>query len=165
MPCAAVVIGSAALHVAVIGAAHVRLAAHASMCPSEPPPVVPVDLVTIADKTNIAPTVTEEQQARSRNRSRRRTPAPEPEPQPPSPKMRPNLRRPNCNPTPQPRTRRQRRRRRPQPTQKPQPDQTQHKFNVDNVLALLNKLAPKSHAPANAKLADRTVRGIGARTR
>jgi hypothetical protein len=49
------------------------------------------------------------------------------------------------------------------PRMRPAPDKAPKNFNVDSVLALLNKVAPKANTPANAKLADRNMRGIGDR--
>lgn len=151
------VIGSATLHVVVIGAAMFAWP-HSLDVSSEPPPIVPVDLITIGEKTNIAPTVKEEQQPQPEPQPQEEAvqePEPQPQPEeaaePAPPELQPNAA-PEPTPAP-PQT--------PTPRMKPQPDQTQQKFNVDNVLALLNKVAPKSNAPANAKLASRTVRGIG----
>ena len=45
------------------------------------------------------------------------------------------------------------------PRRKPQPQQ---RFDVDSVLALLDKRAPKPQPPVNAKPAEETVKGLGA---
>jgi len=127
----------------------------------ESPPVVPVDLVTIAPKTNVRATV-------------RPQPHIAPEPTPPVPKVMPaptppqpaeekpqEAAEPIAAPTP-----------RPILLHKPKPPEEQPKekeeeksFDVDKVLALLNKVAPSQQAAApNARSAARTVRGIGAQT-
>src|SRR5712671_4405756 len=122
---------SGVLHVAVIAAATVAWP-HAIEQSEEIPSVVPVDLVTIADVTNIAPSAQE-------------TPKPETpsEPTPPQPQAAP-----------------------PPPPQAevapPEPDQP--KFDVDTVLAMLDKRTPKPAAPPPpiAKPAETTVKGLGA---
>src|SRR5437660_4100207 len=125
---------------------------------SESPPVVPVDLVTIAPKTNVRATV-------------RPQPHIAPQPTPPVPKAMPT-------PTPpQPQPAEEKPKETPaEPTveappkpvlrHKPQPPAEKEEkktFDVDKVLALLNKVAPSQQAAApNARSATRTVRGIGA---
>jgi len=156
---------SGALHVAVIVAVTMTWP-HALNLPDESPPVVPVDLVTIAEVTDIAPTA---QPAREQ-------PAPqEIEVAPPQPEIVPPPLQavevapsePEKLPTPKPAP--------PKdvaqdtgapanpalPRRKPQPNPRQ-RFDVDSVLALLDKRAPKPPPPADAKPAETTVRGIGA---
>jgi hypothetical protein len=151
------VIGSATLHVVVIGATLV-VWPHSLNMPSETPPVVPVELVTIADATNITPTVREEQ------------PAPEQEPEqmtapdeikqaaiPPEEMAEPAPPEISESTEPEP----QRTPPTPMPRMKPKPEK--QKFDVDSILAMLDKRTPKSAPPANAKVAARTMRGIGER--
>ncbi|MGQ0742370.1 MAG: cell envelope integrity protein TolA [Alphaproteobacteria bacterium] len=151
------VIGSATLHVAVIGATMIVWPTVLNE-PAETPSVVPVELITVGEETNIAPTVREQQ------------PAPEDEPEliapeeiqqaaiPPEelaelepPQFTPEAPEPAPAKTPPA----------PQPRMKPKPEK--QKFDVDSILALLDKRAPKTAPPANARLAERTQRGIGER--
>jgi len=126
------------------------------------PPVVPVDLVTIAPKTNVRATV-------------RPQPHIAPEPTPPVPKAMPVP----TPPQPQPAEEKPKETAAepiaeapPKPVvhhkaqPQPQPEKEEKKnFDVDKVLALLNKVAPSQQAAApNARSAGRTVRGIGAQT-
>jgi hypothetical protein len=151
-------IASGVLHAAVIVAATVAWP-HAIEQSEDTPSVVPVELVTIADMTNIAPSAPE-------------TPKPEtpPEPAPPQPQAAapppqqaevappepdkptpPKEEQKNASAPPNP----------VRPRRKPAPDQ--QKFDVDTVLALLDKRAPKPVAPPpNAKPAETTVKGLGA---
>jgi hypothetical protein len=154
------IIASGFLHLAVIVVATVSWP-HAIALSDESPPVVPVDLVTVAEETNIAPTVAEQK-------------PPEPEPQAPPPqqqaappppqaevapadldKAKPQETPKEADAAPAP----------PKPAlprRKPRPD-PQAAFNVDSVLALLDKRAPKAPPPPpNAKPAEQTIRGIGA---
>jgi outer membrane biosynthesis protein TonB len=142
------------------------------------PPVVPIDLVTIADKTNIrasahhmhhiAPTPTppvpkemptpptppqvQPQQQPPPAPSAPPTPSKEAEPlaeapQPVIPKHRPP-------PVPKPEVK--------QPEEKPQADDKKKSFDVDKVLALLNKVSPSQAAAPDAPEGQRNVRGFGA---
>ena len=152
-------IASGVLHVMVIAAATVAWP-HAIEQSEEIPSVVPVDLVTIADVTNIAPSTQE-------------TPKPEtpPEPTPPQPQAAPppppqaEVAPPEPD-KPAPPKEEQKNASAPpnpvRPRRKPAPDQ--QKFDVDTVLALLDKRAPKPAAPPppNAKPAETTVKGLGA---
>jgi hypothetical protein len=150
------VIGSATLHVAVIGAAMIAWP-HSLDVYDEPPPVVPVELITIGDKTNIAPTVQEQPQPPPQPQPEQQAALEQPQPTPPeeAAETAPSELQPGAAEKPLPNAT-------PTPRMKPQPEQ--QKFNVDTVLALLNKVAPKSAPPPqNAKLASRTMRGIGDR--
>jgi outer membrane biosynthesis protein TonB len=127
------------------------------------PPVVPVDLVTIAPKTNVRATV-------------RPQPHIAPEPTPPVPKVMPTptppqpqpveekpqeTAEPIAAPTPRPILRHKPK----PPEEQPKEKEEKKSFDVDKVLALLNKVAPSQQAAApNARSAARTVRGIGAQT-
>lgn len=163
-------IASAALHAGIIVAASIAWP-HALSFPDDSPPVIPVDLVDVAEQTNIAPTVQENQPAPP---PEQQTP-PEPKPvevasaEPPPPQVE-ELAPPEIEPTPEPPKPPEKKvenqapapanpvvpRRRP-PQAKPQ------KFDVDSVLALLDKREPKVQAPpANAQVAEQTRRGIGA---
>src|SRR5579862_7210489 len=133
---------------------------HTLEIPDQSPPVVPVDLVTIADKTNgrasvraqphIAPTPTPPVPKVMP------TPTP-PQPQPAEEKP-PETAEPIAAPTPRPIVLHK-----PKPEQKPKETEDKKSFDVDKVLALLNKVSPSQQASApNAHNAARTVHGIGA---
>jgi outer membrane biosynthesis protein TonB len=128
----------------------------------ESPPVIPVDLVTIAPKTNVRATV-------------RPQPHIAPTPVPPVPKVMPAP----TPPQPQPQPVEEKPKEAaaepiaetPHPVRlhKPLPPEEKKEekksFDVDKVLALLNKVAPTEQAAApNARSAPRTVRGIGQQT-
>jgi len=128
------------------------------------PPMVPVDLVTVADKTNIAPTVTEppkltqEQiQPQTPDQIQQNVPAiPEPaEAAPPEQATsEPSLKKPLPMPMPKPK---------PQRLAEEKPKK---KSVDDDLKALLEKedKARPSAAPKNAKVASRTQRGFGAQS-
>lgn len=126
----------------------------------EAAPVVPVDLITIAPKTNIAPTVQRQPKVEPQQTPtppQLETPVPKPAPTPPEAEAAPDQAPSQpviARPAPTPR-----------PTMKPQdapvaPDQKKPK--ADDFSALLNKLTAPAAAPRNAKVADRTVKGVGA---
>ena len=152
-------IASGVLHAMVIVAATVAWP-HAIEQSDEIPSVVPVDLVTIADVTNIAPSVQE-------------TPKPETPPEQPTPAQpqaapppppQAEVAPPEPDKAPPPKEAEQKNASAPanpvRPRRKPAPDQ---KFDVDTVIALLDKRAPKPVAPTpNAKPAETTVKGLGA---
>ena len=128
------------------------------------PPVVPVDLVTIAAKTNVRATVHPQRHIAP-------TPTPpvpkvmptptplQPQPQPAEEKPQDSVE-PIAAPTPRPILLHK-----PKPVEQPKEKEEKKSFDVDKVLALLNKVAPSQQAAApNARSAQRTVRGIGAQT-
>ena len=152
------VIASALLHVGVIGATLIAWP-RALDLPEDSPPAVPVEVVTVADTSNVAPTVTEEQKT---------APAPEqPAEAPPEPEVAPPP--PEVAPSPEPKPIEQAKEEAPTPPRapavprpRPQPDK-QPSFDIDSVLALLDKRAPKPPPPpADATVSDQTVKGIGA---
>lgn len=122
------------------------------------PPVVPVDVVTIAQKTNIRPSVRPE----PRHAPTLAPPVPKAMPAPPVPRDNPNTEpetpkepaRESIAEAPAPAV----------PLHRPRPPQEkqQKNFDVDKVLALLNKVAPSPAAAPDAPSAARTVKGIGA---
>ena len=127
----------------------------------ESPPIVPVDLVTIGSKTNIAPTVErlpKPQPKEDVKPPQLDTPVPTPAP-PPQPTAEaapvPPLAKPlDIKPAPA-----------PKPTVKPQtptPQPDQKKPKADDFGALLNKLTAPVAAPRNAHVADHTLKGVGA---
>jgi hypothetical protein len=127
---------------------------HTLQIADQSPPVVPVDLVTIADKTDIAPTV-------ARVEPPQVTPQPAATPPPaPIPALAPP---PQAEPAPEPmpivtpKPAPQ-----PMPQVKPAPPKpAPAKAKADDVNALIdNILKPAAH-PRNARVADRTINGIG----
>lgn len=127
----------------------------------EAAPVVPVDLITIAPKTNIAATVQRQAKVEPRETPtspQQQAPIPKPAPTPPAEAEAAPDQAPSqpviAKPAPT-----------PKPLKKPQdtpltPDQNKPKS--DDFNALLNKLTAPAAAPRNAKVADRATRGVGA---
>ncbi len=157
------ILGSILLHGAVIAATLFSFA-HTLDIADRTPPVVPVDLVTIADKTDIAPQQIQAQEPKVENitppplvseqpdiqqpQEEDAEAAPLPESAPSQPLVKPKL-------TPQ-----------IVPKFKPKPPAPKHKkesFDIDKVLASLDKKAPKS-AASNAKSGQRNIKGIGAQS-
>jgi colicin import membrane protein len=159
------IIASGALHVAVIAAATVAWPHALDLSDVDTPPVVPIELVTVAEVSNIAPTVQESQKP-DKPPEEQAPPEPQAAAPPPEPAevAPPEL---DKTPTPKPKEEpKQAEQTAPanpaRPRRKPAPDQQQN-FNVDTVIALLDKRAPKPVAPpANAKPAETTVKGLGA---
>lgn len=123
-------------------------------------PVVPVDLVTIAQKTNIAPTVRQQQprvEPKETPPQPVEVPIPKPAPTPPKAEVAPAptpTKTPPITPKPAPL---------PKTVQdNPTPIAKPDKPKADDFSALLNKLTAPTAAPRNAKVADRTTRGVGA---
>ncbi|HTT84417.1 MAG TPA: hypothetical protein VMF67_13130 [Rhizomicrobium sp.] len=154
--------GSLALHGAVV-IATLFTVTHTLDIADQAPPVVPIDLVTIAQKTNIRASSHHERhvapnptppvpKAMPAPPQVQPQPAPPPPP-PPPPKQAEAEPLPKTPPLAVPKHR-------PPP---PQPQQEEKKsFDVDKVLALLNKVAPSQTAAPDAPEAQRTVRGFGA---
>jgi outer membrane biosynthesis protein TonB len=150
--------GSLALHGAVV-IATLFTVSHTLDIADQSPPVVPVDLVTVAQKTNIRATA-------------HRVPKIAPTPVPPMPKAMPTPPVPQPQAEPQPEPPKQAEAEplpkapapRPPPRLKTKPEQDEQKktFDVDKVLALLNKVAPSQAAAPDAPDAPHTVRGFGA---
>lgn len=146
------IIASAALHMGVIGATMVTWPSALSQS-EEALPIVPVELITIADATNIQATVSEEE------------PPPEPalpvvepsppEPEPPAPEPLPELEpepeaiaevEPEPDPPP------------PMPLEKPEPPRDE--FNLESVIALLDS---REESEALEQPAEQARSGIGDR--
>lgn len=129
---------------------------------SESPPVVPVDLVTLADKTNIMPTVQKQPKAPPKEDVKPPQEDTPPTPTPPPPKAEVA---PAPEPVPKPLQTK------PEPAPKPEtkplkpaptkPDD-QKKPKADDFSALLNKLTSPAATPPHARTADRTIRSVGA---
>ncbi len=150
------VVAAVLLHVAVVGVTLVTWQ-HKLELIDATPPNVPVDLVTVADKTNITPTV---------DRTLKPAPAEEVKPPPedtpvptPSPAA---AEEPAPEPAPAPPTAKPEAA--PKPVLKPQtapaPTETK-KPKTDDFAALLNKLTAPAATPRNARPADRTQKGAG----
>jgi len=145
------VIGSLLLHGGVI-AATLFTFQHKLDIIDESTPVVPVDIVTLAAKTNVIASVKRAPKIEPPKVVPQPAPpveAPKP-PQPDNSEPAPNDKaEPIVKPAPAP------------PKPKMQPKEDKKSFDVDNVLALLNKVAP-AQKQTNARVADRDVTGIGA---
>jgi len=152
-------IGAVGLHAVVILATLFSFA-HRLEIIDETPPVVPVDLVTVADKTNIAPEQIEAPKVQDV------TPPPlvnqQPEVPPPEEEA-------EAAPLPQtaPSQPLVKEKAVPHivPMLKPAPPKpkAKTKFDINSIMALLDKSAPKS-APSSAKPGTRNIKGFGAQS-
>jgi outer membrane biosynthesis protein TonB len=157
--------GSAVLHGLVIAATLFTFSHHLDIV-DESTPVVPVDLVTLAAKTNVRAMVHREPKIVPEVKP---TPAP-PTPTPPAPPVPvqapPPQQQADAPPLPEKAA--------PEPIQKPPvpqprvkpqepPKKAEDKFDLDKLDALLNKVAP-TPSRTNARSASRTVQGIGDQT-
>jgi len=155
-------IGSLLLHATIVFATLFTFA-HKLDITEESSPVVPVDLVTIGAKTNIAPTVKVQPKAPPKEETPVQPPLPDQsqvQPQqeqqetpPPPPEAAP-AEQVQTPPPPAPKLK-------PQPTEAPP---KKEKFDINNIMALLDKRAPAASSAPNARVADRNVKGIGAQT-
>ena len=156
------VIASGLLHVAVIAAASVAWPMSFNVA-DETPPVVPVDLVTVADVTNVAPAMPDPPKPDPKPEEQ---PPPQPVAAPPPPQEVEVAPEPDKPPVPKPAPDRDQVAAPAHPARprlKP-PKETPQKFDVDSVLAMLDKSTPQpkpTPVPA-AKPAEVPVRGIGA---
>lgn len=155
------IVGAILLHAGVIAATLFSFA-HTLDIADQTPPVVPVELVTIANKTDIAPQqvkleppkvedvtppplVTEQPQVQQPQEEKAEA-APLPEAAPSQPLIKPKL-----TPTVVPKFK-------PKP---PAPkEEKKEKFDINNIAALLDKRAAKS-APSNAKVGAHNIKGFG----
>jgi hypothetical protein len=142
------VAGSVALHGLVIAAMMVTFSRHLDII-DQSSPIVPVDLVTLSNKTNVR--ASERVQPKIAPEIKP-TPPPvhEQTDTPPPPDQAPSeplIVKPPPLPT---------------PTEKPQekPKKAQDKFDLDKLDALLNKVAPTPQR-SNARPANRTIKGAG----
>src|SRR3954470_14646332 len=167
-------IGSALLHVGIIGATLFTFA-HKLDITEESAPVVPVDLVTIASKTNITPMVKERPKLPPKENEQPTPPepqkteaAPEPTPQPkkmdapPEPKpveTPPPLEavapEPVKTPPPPPKAT-------PKPEPKAAAEPKKEKFDIDKVMALIDKRSPAEKSAPNARVGEKNIKGFGA---
>ncbi|HEY2071176.1 MAG TPA: hypothetical protein VGG48_16585 [Rhizomicrobium sp.] len=153
-------IGSFLLHAIVIGALFITFAQKLDLTPVDATPTVPVDLVTLNDKTNVAPKVKKIPKAPPApviQPQQQDVPAPTPRPTPlaaheetaPPPEAAPSQ---QAKPTPPP----------PKTPTKPKPKAE----TADDVLSsLLNKQPASTSAPKDATVGDRNTPGIGDRNK
>ncbi len=127
---------------------------------------MPVDLITIGPKTNVMPAVKVQPKEKPKDEEEQTVQPPEPQksevqaqpeeqpetppPVPPEAAVEPADTPP---PPPVPKTR-------PQPEAPPKKE----KFDINNIMALLDKRAPAAKSAPNARTADRNIKGIGAQT-
>ena len=152
---------SGAMHIGVIGATLITWPAIFDVG-TESPPILPVELVTVTDTTNIRPAMREEPEplrevepppapeiAAQEEIPMAEVPEPEPEPPPPEPEPEPEPEEVAEEETPP-----------PPPRPRPEPERP-NQFDLDSVLALLDQREQEAPAP-QAPQAETTVRGIGA---
>jgi outer membrane biosynthesis protein TonB len=148
-------IGSIVLHGAII-AATLFTFTHTLDITDQSPPSIPVDLVTIGQKTNIMPTVKAQPKIEAKVTPEPITPKDLATPAPALPAQEEQTQAappPDQSVEPLPKS---------PPVPNVKPEQTQKKPQIDQVSALLNKLTAPAAAPSNAKAANRTVKGVGA---
>jgi outer membrane biosynthesis protein TonB len=167
-------IGSVLLHGGVI-AATLFTFAHKLDVTQESAPVVPVEVVTIADKTNLIATVKAPPKAEPKEEEpmppqpqKLDTPTPQPEPKPekldvapePKPESSPPAEvAPEPAPKPPP----------PLPKVKPAPEPKadvpkKEEFDINKITALLDKRDASQASLPKGKVANKTVKGFGAQT-
>jgi len=155
-------IGSAIIHAGIIGATLFTFA-HKLDITQESPPVVPVEVVTIAEKTNVIAAVKVQPRLKPKEQEQVQVPQPEKSetapaqqeqseepPPPPEPAVEPSI----APPAPPVR------KTTPQAAAPPKHEQP----DINNIMALLDKRAPAETSAPNARAADRTIKGIGAQT-
>jgi hypothetical protein len=156
-------IASGALHAVVIAAASFAWP-HAFELSEEPSDIIPVELMTVADVTNVQPKVV----VPPRETQPLEIPPPAPPPVPPPPPLEeievapdeekappppePKQLAEVAKPPPAP----------PLPRQRPRPTPPPPQFSVDSVLALLDSRAPKAPTPPEAPVAEVPTKGLGA---
>lgn len=157
-------VGSLMIHAAIIAATFITFS-HKFNVIQESQPVVPVDLVTIAEKTNVTAAVKvrpkpapkpEDQEVQPPQPEKSETP-PQQEEQAETPPPPPEAAvEPIKAPPPPP----------PVPQTKPQTEKPakKEKFDINNIMALLDKRSPAASSTASARAADRIIKGIGAET-
>lgn len=164
------IIVSSVLHAAVIAAASLAWVPTFAL-DDDAAHVVPVEIITIAEETNVAPTVQKDRPPPEVSPIAQvaslapelappppdpvevAPPDPEKPPEPPPPPVE-EAKEPPAQPPPLAKL--------VLPRRKPVPDRRPN-FDVDSVIALLDKRAPpRPIAPPTAKLADNSQRGIGA---
>jgi len=154
------IIVSAVLHAGVVGATLMSWPSALDL--SDEAQIVPVDLVTVAEVSNVAPAVTQPEPAPVEETPPPQEVAeapPEPEVEEPEPEPAPEE---EPAPAEEPDEQVAKAPRNPA-VPRPRPQPQRQNFDIDNVLALLDKSAPKPPpAPPNARIAPQPMRGIGA---
>jgi hypothetical protein len=159
-------IASGTLHVVIIAAASFAWP-HAFELSEEPSDIIPVELMTVAEETNVAPKVVEPPREPPPLQEVPPPPAP-PIPPPPPPEEIEVAPEPEQRPEPPPEPPKQVVEavkpppKPPVPRQRPRPEPPQPQFNVDSVLALLDSRTPKRPAPPEAPVAETVTKGLGA---
>src|ERR1051326_9026436 len=166
-------IGSVLLHVGIIGATLFTFA-HKLEITEESPPVVPIDLVTIANKTNIIATVKAPPKVQPKPEEPTPpappkpdiTPEPEkaepekmeaaPEPKPRETPPPPENVAPEPAPKPPPKVV-------PKPEPKPEAPKKEQ-FDINNIMALLDKRETAQKPAPNARAGEKTIKGFGPQT-
>ncbi len=155
-------IAAVALHLLIIAATLVSFT-HKLDITDESAPVVPVDLITISAKTNLQAMVNVQPKAPPKEDVQPAPPTPQPqpivtppqiqaEPKPDQAPSEPLIAK--AEPAPVPKLK---------PQDKPVPDKPQkQKFDINNIVALLNKQQPAAASARNAKTGPRSVKGFGA---
>ena len=155
--------GSAALHAAVI-AATLFTWQHSLKIADESPPVVPVDLVTVGEKTNIAPMAPKEDFKPPKEDTAVTAPEVDQKTPPPEKMATPDL---DMAPPPEPAPSEALAKPVParvMPKQRPRPpEEKKQKFDVNSILALLDKQKPAA-STARGKAGPRAIKGIGDQT-
>lgn len=153
---------SVMLHVAIIGATLFTFA-HAKLdIADEAPPIIPVDLVTIAKKTNVAPTVKFEPKEAKEQVEPEKLAAIQP-PKPPTIEPQAEVAPPEQAPS-EPAFKKEVAPIVPKVRPRPQPTETPKKPADQDFSKLLDKLTSAPAAPKGAKVADRTIKGAGAQS-
>ena len=157
-------IAAVLLHVAIIGATLFTFT-HKLDITAEEAPVVPVDLVTLAPKTNLRTMVKEQPKAPPKDDVQPAPPTPQPVVTPPPPQPKPEVpdqapseptiakAEPAPVPLPKPEDK-------PKPVTPPKP--VKQAFDINNIDALLNKQQPAAASARNAKVGPRNVKAFGA---
>ena len=152
-------IAAATLHVLIIVATLFTFA-HKLDLDVQDSPVVPVDLVTIGQKTNLKAMVKEQPKAPPKEDVQPAPPTPQPMVTPPdaqaesAPDQAPSeplIAKPQPAPTPK---------LKPQ-EQPPKPEVKKQNFDINNIMALLNKQQPAAASARNAKVGSRNVKAFG----
>jgi outer membrane biosynthesis protein TonB len=157
-------IAAVLLHVIIIGATLFSFA-HKLDITAEDSPVVPVDLVTLAQKTNLRAMVKEQPKAPPKEDVQPAPPAPQPVvTPPPPPQVKPDVpdQAPSeptiakAEPAPVPVAKPQDK---PKPVAPPKP--VKQTFDINNISALLNKQQPAAASARNARTGPRNVKAFG----
>lgn len=155
-------IAAVLLHVLIIGATLFSFA-HKLDITTEEAPVVPVDLVTLAQKTNLRAMVKVQPPAPPKDDVQPAPPTPQPVVTPPPPQPKPET--PDeapsepaiakAEPAPVPTAK---------PVEKPPapPKPQKQAFDINNIAALLNKQQPAAASARNAKVGPHNVKAFGA---